>query len=69
MDETRAAFEQWWAGRVASDDAKAGAWAAWLYLTGNDTLAHQQRAPLLRWNPNTSRMEPYNAMDDLGMKK
>lgn len=44
MDETRLAFEQWWANRVASDDAKAGAWAAWLYLTGKDTIAHQQSA-------------------------
>ena len=25
--------------------------------------------PMMRWNPNTSRMEPYNAMDDLGMSK
>ena len=45
MDDTRLAFEQWWAGRVASDDAKAGAWAAWLYLTGNETL-YRQRGPI-----------------------
>lgn len=37
------AFEQWWGDRVASDDAKAGAWAAWLYLTGKDTIAERQR--------------------------
>lgn len=22
--------------------------------------------PMMRWNPNSSRMEPYNGMDDLG---
>ncbi len=28
-----------------------------------------REAKLMRWNPNTSRMEPYSATDDQGMSK
>lgn len=74
MDETRKAFEQWWGSisRFAKNPyalaEKEGAWEAWLYLTGQATLAAQQERAF-RWNPQESRMEPRDFIADQGMKK
>lgn len=47
MDKNRMAFEQWWVtyygtSQFDPSSRKEGAWAAWQYLTGQDTLAHRQ---------------------------
>lgn len=49
MDKNRMAFEQWWVTYYGTSQfdpgsKKEGAWAAWKYLTGNDTIAHRQAA-------------------------
>ena len=59
-------FDEWWrnCGSLWGGDAYGLAEKAWLFAEAQ-RAAQPDSARLIRWNPNTSRYEPYSHLDDL----